>query len=118
MDPFVSSLMAAATVVTVLLGAWFAVEKFVRPLVKALKVLTDKTSKFLDDWNGTPEEPGRGRVPGVMERLNRIDGELSHNGGKSIKDTVNRIEERLVEGDKKFDELYSRVQKLEEKSKD
>jgi hypothetical protein len=49
-----------------------------------------------------------------MERLNRLDGELSRNGGKSVKDTVNRIEKRLIEGDKKFDDLYSRVAKLED----
>jgi hypothetical protein len=65
------------------------------------------------DWNGTPQEPGRDAIPGVMERLNRLDGELSRNGGKSVKDTVNRIEKRLVEGDKKFNDLYSRVTELE-----
>ncbi len=65
------------------------------------------------DWNGTDAEPGRDAVPGVMERLNRLDGELSRNGGKSVKDVVNRIEKRLVEGDKKFDDLYSRVNELE-----
>ena len=52
-----------------------------------------------------------------MQRLNKIDGELSHNGGKSIKDVVNRIDKRLVDGDKKFDDLYSRLDKLEKKAK-
>lgn len=43
------------------------------------------------DWEGEEESPGRDRVPGVMERLNKLDGELSQNGGKSTKDTVNKL---------------------------
>jgi hypothetical protein len=50
-----------------------------------------------------------------MERLNNIDGELKRNGGKSIKDTVNRIEKRLIEGDRKFEELAARIAELEQK---
>jgi hypothetical protein len=30
-----------------------------------------------------------------MERLNRLDGELSNNGGTSLKDAVDRIETTL-----------------------
>lgn len=113
MDPVI----AVATAIITLLGAWFAVKQFVLPIIRGIKRLMESTEKFLEDWNGSEPSPGRDRVPGVMERLNRIDGELSHNGGKSIKDVVNRIEDRLVEGDKKFDELYSRVQKLERRRK-
>lgn len=90
-------------------------DKFVRPVIRTIKLLTDRTSAFLEDWNGTPEEPGRDKVPGVMERLNRIDGELSHNGGTSIKDSVARIEKRLETGDKKFNDLYKRVKSIEDK---
>jgi hypothetical protein len=85
----------------------------IRPLVKAIYRINHQLDSFMRDWDGTPEEPGRDAVPGVMERLNRLDGELSRNGGKSVKDVVNRIEKRLVEGDKKFNELYSRVDELE-----
>ena len=88
---------------------WLAV----RPTVKAISKINHQLEGFMRDWNGTPAEPGRDAVPGVMERLNRLDGELSRNGGKSVKDVVNRIEKRLVEGDKKFDDLYSRVNELE-----
>ncbi len=88
---------------------WFAV----RPTVKAIIRVTHQLEDFIRDWNGTPQEPGRDAIPGVMERLNRLDGELSRNGGKSVKDTVNRIEKRLVEGDKQFYDLYSRVSDLE-----
>ena len=43
------------------------------------------------DWEGDPEAPGRSRTPGVMERLNKLDGELSNNGGRSTKDTVDKL---------------------------
>jgi len=111
MDP----LLTAATAIITLLGAWFAVDKFIRPVLKTIKSLVDRTSAFLEDWNGTDAEPGRDAVPGVMERLNRIDGELSHNGGSSIKDGVDRIEKRLEAGDKKFDDLYKRVKRIEDR---
>ncbi len=38
-----------------------------------------------------PGGPGRDPVPGVMERLNRLDGELSNNGGSSVKDAIERM---------------------------
>lgn len=47
--------------------------------------------QFMRDWLGEEESPGRDRTPGVMERLNKLDGELSNNGGKSTKDTVDKL---------------------------
>jgi hypothetical protein len=77
-------------------------------------------NSFIRDWHGTPKEPGRSRVPGVMERLNDIDGQLKNNGGSSVKDAVDRIEirvneidERLADGDKKFDELFKQINKIQ-----
>ena len=37
-----------------------------------------------------PAGPGRSAVPGVMERLQSIDGELTRNGGNSLKNQVCR----------------------------
>ena len=46
------------------------------------------------DWEGEEAEPGRDKVPGVMERLNKMDGELSQNGGyTTVKDRVDRLYE-------------------------
>lgn len=108
-------LTGLATTLTILLGGWFSVVKFIKPMWKRLNKWVTTWEQFMEDWAGTEERPGRSAVPGVMERLNNIDGELKKNGGKSVKDTVNRIEKRLVEGDKKIDELYSRVEHLEER---
>lgn len=65
------------------------------PLVKEVREITAWWKKFQRDWDGTDEEPGRAAVPGVMARLNAIDGELQRNGGSSVKDKVNETN-RLV----------------------
>lgn len=58
---------------------------------KKLRHIGDWFSKFRRDWDGEEAEPGRDRVPGVMERLNKLDGELSNNGGSTTKDKVDRL---------------------------
>ena len=46
------------------------------------------------DWEGEEASPGRDAVPGVMQRLNNMDGELSQNGGfTTVKDRVDRLYE-------------------------
>ena len=87
----------------------------VSQLLKPIKAMLHEWKEFMSDWAGEPAREGRDAIPGVMERLNNIDGELKRNGGKSIKDTVNRIEKRLIEGDRKFEELSARIAELEQK---
>lgn len=111
----IDSAVYIATVIIALLGASFALYRFFSPIAKTVKHLSDKLDRFFRDWEGTPAEPGRDAVPGVMERLNKLDGELSKNGGKSVKDTVNRIEKRLEEGNQNFKDLYSRIEQIESK---
>jgi len=48
--------------------------------------------KFREDWDGEPARGGRDHTPGVMERLNNIDGEFKRNGGKTMKDSQYRTE--------------------------
>lgn len=110
-------LSGLATSVAVILGGWFAISNFIAPLLKRINLWVTTWENFMRDWAGEPAREGRDAIPGVMERLNNIDGELKRNGGKSVKDTVNRIEKRLVDGDKKFDELSERVTRLEQKNK-
>lgn len=71
-----------------------------RPGYKKAKEFSDWFDHFKRDWMGEEEAPGRDRIPGVMERLNKLDGELSQNGGKSTKDVANKVlykQERLEE---------------------
>ena len=48
--------------------------------------------RFMRDWEGEEASPGRDAIPGVMQRLNNMDGELSQNGGfTTVKDRVDRL---------------------------
>jgi hypothetical protein len=102
------------------LGAWFLFARLITPLVKRVNGLINAVESFVRDWSGTPAEPGRDRTPGVMERLNDIDGQLKNNGGSSVKDAVDRIEirvseidDRLAEGDRKFDEIHNELKRIQ-----
>ena len=53
--------------------------------------------KFQRDWDGEPSRDGVDRMPGVMERLNNIDGEFKRNGGKTMKDSQYRTERAIVD---------------------
>jgi hypothetical protein len=70
----------------------------------------DWMDRFKRDWEGTPAEPGRDAVPGIMERMNRMDGELSNNGGfTTIKDRVDRLYEnqaKVIETQDKMLEAF------------
>lgn len=110
--------------ITIILGAYFSIVKFLIPLFKRIYKWFVSWELFLIDWSGEDARPGRDRIPGVMERLNAIDGELKHNGGSSVKDAVDRIEikinevdERLLSGDNKFDEISQKIKGLEDKTK-
>jgi hypothetical protein len=78
-----------------------------------------RVASVLEDWNGQEARPGKDRVPGVMERLYEIDGQLKNNGGSSVKDAVDRIEtrvleinNRLSENDKRVDEIQSELKRI------
>lgn len=65
------------------------------PSVKRIRSMMEWLERFRRDWEGEEASPGRDKVPGVMERLNRLDGELSNNSGTSVKDAIERIEKAL-----------------------
>jgi hypothetical protein len=94
--------------------------KLLHPICQRIHTLMDNWDSFMRDWEGEKAAPGRSAVPGVMERLNRIDGELKRNGGSSMKDAINRVEqklsqidERLETGNERFRDVESRVTLLE-----
>jgi len=97
-------------------GALGVLWKLLSPIIKKTRDLLESLSRFTVDWFGEEAAPGRDKVPGVMERLNNIDGELKHNGGSTMKDAIKRIEtklkkidERLEEGNKRFDSIEKRL---------
>ena len=110
---------AALSTLALVLTTWFLIVKFISPFFKKISSWIFTWEGFMRDWSGEEARPGRDAVPGVMERLNSIDGELKNNGGSSIKDAVDRIEnkisiidDRLADGDKKFDDLYNEVKRI------
>lgn len=59
---------------------------------KPLRRLARQNDEFREDWYGTPARAGRDSIPGVPERLARIERELHADGGTSLRDAINRIE--------------------------
>lgn len=118
----------AGAVVTVS-TAIFLIAKFIVPTFKRIKKWLTTWEDFMDDWFGIEPRAGRDKTPGVMERLNEIDGALKNNGGTSIKDAVDRIDtqvneilsdskeikRRLEDGDQRFDQIERRLKKLEDR---
>jgi hypothetical protein len=92
-------------IIIALTAAFLGVKQVVIPIIKRINLACETASNFSRDWNGEPASPGREASPGVMERLNRLDGELTHNGGKSIKDVVCRMEANQQKLWKKIEEV-------------
>ena len=108
----------AAAVITVLTAA-ILIKQVVVPTARGIHNFFKTIGQFLSDWSGHEERPGFPGVPGVMERINRIDGQLRNNGGSSLKDAIDRIEEkvhkiddRLDNGDKEFEIIYDEIETL------
>ena len=108
---FIISLFASIGVIT---GALIGLRQLFRPLKKRVESVFEWVEIFQRDWSGEPEGPGRDAVPGVMERLNKLDGELSQNGGKSTKDVVNRLEYKFDMLADAFVEMGERLISIEE----
>lgn len=111
-----------STTIIAIGGALAVIWAVTRPVFKKTKNLLESLQSFIRDWEGEEESPGRDSTPGVMERLNRIDGELKHNGGTSMKDSLKRIEkkistidERLEVGNQRFTEIEAKLEDLQEK---
>ena len=87
----INNILVAGATASALASVFFVIA----PSVRKIRSMMEWLEKFRRDWEGEPGGPGRDAVPGVMERLNRLDGELSHNGGSSMKDAIDRIEKVL-----------------------
>ena len=87
----INNILVAGATASALASVFFVIA----PSVRKIRSMMEWLEKFRRDWEGEPGGPGRDAVPGVMERLNRLDGELSNNGGSSMKDAIDRIEKVL-----------------------
>lgn len=117
-----NSVIVWSTAVITVGGALAVLWKLIKPLVVKTQTLLEALERFTRDWFGESGWEGRHPIPGVMERLNRIDGELQHNSGSSMKDALRRIEqkiniidERLIEGEVRFEKVESRIENIEKR---
>ena len=77
-------------------------------LNKLFKFIQSAT-RFMDDWYGNEEHPGvvarlaegNARFDKIEEEIGTIKAELFTNGGSSVRDAINRIEEAVTKKDKK-----------------
>lgn len=102
MNPTVQSVLVGIGAIATIIAAVFTA---IRSGGRKAKKIDD----FLEDWYGEPERPGVPARPGVMERLAMhgadiatIKGELTTNGGKSLKDKVNSTDARLISVERKL----------------
>lgn len=79
------------TTIGIVAGALISLGVLLSPFYKKLKRWAAWMERFMRDWEGEEAVPGRDAVPGVMERLNKLDGELSNNGGSTTKDKVDKL---------------------------
>jgi len=64
-------------------------------LVRPLRRLMRAGEAIAEAWNGTPARPGFDAIPGIPERIQRIEREVQRNGGASLKDRVFEIDRKL-----------------------
>ena len=90
-----------------------AIKVLSKPM-RAIKGFLSWVNKFRRDWEGELADEGRDAVPSVMARLNFLDGELSRNGGKSLKDVVVRLETKLDKLGKRLDVIEIRQKDIQD----
>lgn len=100
--------------VGIITAALLGLRQLVEPYKEKADLFMSWFEDFKRDWSGEEESPGRDRVPGVMERLNRLDGELSSNGGSSTKDVVNKMYDNQGVLMEAFVEMGERLISIEE----
>lgn len=89
----------------------------ISPLWNKFKKFTTSWDVFMRDWSGEEARAGHDREPGVMERLNDLDGQFKNNGGGSMKDSLDRIEQKLTKIDDRLEEGDARFEHIEKELK-
>jgi hypothetical protein len=110
-DNMIITIFATVGIIT---AALLGLRQLLQPYKEKADSFMSWFEDFKRDWSGEEESPGRDRTAGVMERLNRLDGELSSNGGNSTKDVVNKLYDNqgiLMEA---FVEMGERLISIEE----
>jgi hypothetical protein len=109
-DPAWVTAALALTVAVVGVAGW--------GLRMAWKMIS-RTTRFLDDFFGEPERPGVKGRPGVMARLDAMEGslltlqtEVTPNSGHSMRDSVKRTEAAVAAVKRDVADVKRRVDEL------
>jgi hypothetical protein len=83
-------------------GGALAVIAGVVAFVRKVLPLVRRIGHFVDDWFGEDGRAGGRPTPGVLDRLkaiegrlNQIEGQFHTNGGSTLRDAVNRVEQAV-----------------------
>lgn len=89
--------------VTLWTGAATAVLALLGLLLRGITRIARRLDEWAEDWQGTPRRPGVPARPGVMERLALIERQLADietelhpNGGTSLRDALDRVDQRTA----------------------
>lgn len=70
-------------------------------LTRGARRVLARMDEFADDWQGTPGRPGvpghagvMARLGGIEERLIAVEHEMRPNSGSSMRDAIDRVDER------------------------
>lgn len=97
----------------------------VRPISQRMRAYLDWNDRFRADWEGAPVDPDRPwepHSPGVLERLNALDGEFHDDGNGSLKSSVRRIERAVnqmsAQVGQALERMDERITRIEERQAD
>jgi hypothetical protein len=115
-----------AGIITAVAAALTALYRiFMRPITQRIRIHLDWNERFRQDWEGTPLDPDRPwdpHSPGVLERLNALDGEFHDRGNGSLKASVRRIETAVnqmsVQMSTALERMDERLTDLEDKARE
>ena len=117
----IGDVAALAGTITVILGAALILWRVLSPVFKKIFGSLEWLSDFRLSWEGTPpdpDQPWQPHIPGVMARLNRLDGEFADDGNGSLKSSVRRIEQTVNSIAARQGEIFYQVESLSNRISD
>ena len=100
----------------IVLVPWFVALAVVAIVVVKLWPYGRKLMHFIDDVAGEPARPGFEARPGLMERVARIEHEITPNHGGSMNDGLKRVESAQIahraENESTFAKINDRLDEL------
>lgn len=103
-------------IVTLIAALWTMLKDVIGPHARRKKEYQGKLHQMVDDWVGEPARPGFGSIPGVAERVQHLEAdvtlikhEVQFNSGTSIKDAVTRTNSIVTDLKPQVEELKHKV---------